>query len=75
MTKKTVQTDKQNPRASLLLGSILLLLSYVFISWAIDSGVLWWYIFTFVALYYAISHLKKFVKLQYFNNGKSKKAK
>ena len=75
MAKKKQANLAHDPRGDMVIGLLLLVASYAFISWAIDSGVLWWYIFTFVALYYSISYLKKYVGQQFFNNGKNKKAK
>ena len=37
-------------------------LAYGFASWAIDSGSLWHYFFTFVSFYFLISYLQRFVK-------------
>lgn len=75
MAKSKSQEIMKDPRASFVISLLLFITSYVFVSWAIDSGVMLWYILTFVALYYAFSYLKKFIKLQFFNNGKSRKAK
>jgi hypothetical protein len=37
-------------------------LAYGFASWAIDSGSLWHYFFTFVSFYFLVSYIQRFAK-------------
>lgn len=37
--------------------------TYGFASWAIDSGSLWLYLFSFIGFYLTVSYLNKFVRL------------
>jgi len=40
-------------------------LAYGFASWAIDSGSLWHYLFTFVSIYFFVSYLHRFLTAQF----------
>lgn len=37
-------------------------MTYGFASWAIDSGSLWHYLFSFISFYYATYFIKQFIK-------------
>lgn len=76
MAKKNVNIFNIDESIKLaIFGIIALLASYGFISWAIDSGSIWHYIFAFVAFYYAIHFIKESIKKRFFTHGKAKKAK
>jgi len=40
-------------------------LGYGFASWAIDSGSLWHYLFTFISVYFLVSYVQRFLKAQF----------
>jgi hypothetical protein len=40
-------------------------LAYGFASWAIDSGSLWHYLFTFISVYYVVKYAQRFITLQF----------
>jgi hypothetical protein len=40
-------------------------LAYGFASWAIDSGSLWNYLFTFVSIYFFASYMHRFATIQF----------
>jgi hypothetical protein len=40
-------------------------LSYGFASWAIDSGSLWHYLFTFISIYFFASYVQRFITIQF----------
>ena len=59
----------------LFYGTISALAVYVFALWAIDSGSLWVYGLTFVALYYTVHYFRLFIRNKFFNNDKTRKTK
>ena len=56
-------------------AAVALLVSYGLASLAIDSGSLWHYAFTFVAVYFAGHFIKLLIVGQFFHNEKSTKAR
>ena len=75
MAKKQVNNFQiDEPVKNAIFGVVALVASYGFISWAIDSGSIWHYIFAFTAFYYAVHFFKEAVKLRFFRNDKRKKA-
>lgn len=76
MAKKDMKKFKINESLRLAVyGVLALIASYGFISWAIDSGSIWHYIFAFASLYYAIHFIKEAVKKRFFVHDKGKKAR
>ena len=49
--------------------------AYGFASWAIDSGSLWHYSFTFIALYFSGRYIKLVISRIFQKNGKSTKTR
>jgi hypothetical protein len=75
-SKLTLVTDNKFIYRDLLYGLVSALMVYVFALWAIDSGSLWVYTFTFAALYFTVHYLKLFLKNKFFkNNDKTRKAR
>ena len=54
---------QQNPVVVLLMGLVLLGISYGAASWAIDSGRWSMYIITFASLYYGVRYLYRAIRL------------
>lgn len=69
------QVSEQNRFSLFAYALFAFAMAYGFGSWAIDSGSLWLYLFTYISVYYGVSYSVKFVKLQFFNNDKTRKAK
>jgi hypothetical protein len=67
----SVATDYKD----LFYGTISLVAVYVFALWAIDSGSLWVYGFTFTALYYVVHFFRLFIRSKFLNNDKTRKAR
>jgi len=76
MSKKKPSSAEQASNVRLAtLAMISLVLSYGFISLAIEKGSILSYIFSFVAFYYSIHYIKQFIKDQFFNNDKKPRAR
>ena len=63
MAKK--QAKKQAPqlqKSDVIIGLISAGLVYSFASWAIESGSIWAYLFTYIAIYYTVYYLGKSIK-------------
>ena len=50
-----------NVKKTAVLAVFAWVMAYAFGSWAIDSGSLWMYLFTYVSVYYAVSYSWKLV--------------
>lgn len=82
-SKSKAKTTKQQTKPQsmavdykdLFYGTISAFAVYVFALWAIDSGSLWVYGFTFAALYYTIHFFRLFIQNKFFNNDKTRKTK
>jgi hypothetical protein len=57
MNKLASKLNPKDPKALIAIGLVLLAGAYVFASLAIDSGSLWYYLATFIALIYGIKYL------------------
>jgi hypothetical protein len=68
---RSIATDYKD----LFYGTISASMVYVFALWAIDSGSLWVYGFTFAAVYYTAHFFRLFIKSKLQNNDKARKAK
>ena len=53
---------QHDPKVMLLLGLVLLGISYGSASWAIDNGRISLYVVTFICLFYAVRYLVRGVK-------------
>lgn len=58
--KKHLAQGKQNPWVLLLMGCVLAIIAYGFASWAIDSGSIFIYAATFIAVWFS---LRSFVRI------------
>jgi hypothetical protein len=67
----TTTTDYKD----LFYGTVSALAVYVFALWAIDSGSLWVYSFTFAAVYYTVHFFRLFIRSKFLNNDKTRKAR
>jgi hypothetical protein len=75
-SKPTIVTSNKPAYRDLLYGLASALMVYVFALWAIDSGSLWVYAFTFTALYFTIHYFRLFIKNKFFkNNDKTRKTR
>jgi len=74
---KKVRYNKKldQPYVILAIGVALIFVVYLLFLLATDSGSIFQYFSMFVALYYGIHFLKKFVKVQFFNNDKTRKTR
>ncbi|MFT4532103.1 MAG: cytochrome bd-type quinol oxidase subunit 1 [Candidatus Saccharimonadales bacterium] len=72
-TKKANRSNETKRQLLIIVG--LLAATYLFATWAIDSGSIFGYILSFTGLYYAVHLTKQFIKSQFFNNDKKPKAK
>jgi hypothetical protein len=76
MVKKKNSSKQEFSIATFLIFSIIsFLVAYGFASLAIDRGSLAAYILSFVGIYYGVHYFKKFVKKQFFKNGKTTKSR
>lgn len=77
MAKKAGNTSqKQNaPAAYLIFAALAGIITYGFVSWAIDSGSWWHYLFTFISLYYTVHFIKEFISRLFTNNDKKAKTR
>jgi hypothetical protein len=70
-TTKSESADIKN----LFYGTMSAIATYVFASWAIDSGSLWVYALMFASVYYTGHFYRLFIKYKFFNNDKTAKAR
>ena len=75
MAEKKANKQADNRLKNLGLGLLSLAVSYGFISWAIDSGSIWHYVFAFASFYYAVHFIKESIIEQITYARKAKKAR
>lgn len=75
--EKTVEkvVARRTATTNILFAVTALFAAYVLGSWAIDSGSLIVYAITFGSLYASFYYLKLFIRLKFFNNDKTAKAR
>lgn len=73
MAEKKTNNKEENNLMNLGFAILALAACYGFASWAIDSGSLWHYGFSFVSFYFFVHYIKLVIKGWMKSNGKSKK--
>lgn len=78
MSKAKAQAQKQvlSPKYNnVVLGTVSAVSLYIIGSWAIDSGSLWVYALTIVALYATVHFYKEYIRSRFFSEQKSTHSK
>jgi hypothetical protein len=76
-SKKTVEEPmaERSALTNILFAITALFATYILALWAIDSGSLLVYALTFGSLYTSVHFMKLFIRLKFFNNDKTAKAR